>query len=57
MRFPDRQVLFVVIGLVFTASSTASPAVDNSSNGPRQEKNLQLVRRFYHGCESLLIVV
>ena len=50
-------MLFYLIGLVFTTQVVASVFENVPSKIPRQEQNLQLVRRMYHGCMLVLALM
>ena len=57
MKYQHCQLLFYITGIVFTARSIDSFVEDNSSQLPRQEDSSQFVRRYYHGCELVLVVM
>ena len=56
MHFKARHVRFYIIGFVFIAQLTASVVTDNSSKLPRQEQVTQFLRRYFHGCEFVIVM-
>ena len=56
MQFKARHVRFYIIGFVFIAQLIASVVTDNSSKLPRQEQATQFLRRYFHGCEFVIVM-